>query len=231
MSVAYPSHPITAWALEDRPREKLLQRGVDALTDAELVAILLGSGTRSLSAIGLARLVLDEMGGLTGLSKSSVETLTKLKGIGPAKAIALVAVFELARRKTIVQERPVRITDSQSVARYLAPRMEDAEQELFYVLFLNRNNEIVAEQEMFRGGVASTVIDTKLVYREAMKHLASALIVAHNHPSGSLRPSQADQAITQKLIQAGKIFDISVLDHLIISRRGFYSFADSGEMN
>ncbi len=226
----YTSLPITEWALEDRPREKLLQRGVEALTDAELVAILLGSGTRSQSAIDLARTVLDHVGGLDGLGKASARQLTHIKGIGPAKAITLVVGFELARRRTASEERAPRFTDSESVARYLTPLLADKEQEVFYVLFLNRNNEIIAEKALFSGGVSSTIIDPKIVFREAVQHLASALIVAHNHPSGNLKPSHSDHDITQKLAKAGKLFDISLLDHVIISHRGYYSFAENGDM-
>lgn len=226
----YTHKPITDWALEDRPREKLLQRGVDALTDAEILAILLGSGTRSLSAIDLAREILDNFGGLQGLARSQVSELMRQRGIGQAKAIGIVAAFELARRRQLVQERPLRFTDSGSVARYLHPRLADQEQEVFYVLFLNRNHELLTEKALFRGGVAATIIDPKLVFREAVSQLASALIVAHNHPSGNLRPSRADQDITRRLVAAGQLFDLPVLDHLIISHRGYYSFADEGEM-
>lgn len=226
----YTTKPITDWALEDRPREKLLQRGVDALTDAEILAILIGSGTRSLSAIDLARHILDQMGGLDGLVRCSVKQLTGIKGIGPAKAISIVSAFELARRRQLVEKKVFRITDSTSTAAYLQPRMEDLDREVFHVLFLNRNNELLTEETMFVGGVASTIIDPKIVFRSALQHLSSAIIVAHNHPSGSLRPSGADREITRKLVKAGELFDIVVLDHLIISSRGFYSFADAGEM-
>lgn len=229
MSV-YATKPITGWALEDRPREKLLQRGVGALTDAEILAILIGSGTRSLSAIDLARKVLDEMGGLDGLVRCSVSRLTSVKGIGPAKAISIVSAFELARRRQLLEKKVFRITDSTAIAAYLQPKMEHLEREVFHVLFLNRNNELLAEETMFMGGVASTIIDPKLVFRGALQHLASAIIVAHNHPSGSLRPSNADREITRKLSKAGQLFDIMLLDHLIISHRGYYSFADAGEM-
>ncbi len=228
--MTYSNTPITQWALEDRPREKLMKRGVDALTDAELVAILLGSGTRELSAISLGRKVLDEIGGLNQLARSGVEELTRIKGIGPAKAISIVTAFELGRRKGIVPEQALRITSAETVAQYLIPKMADLNQEVFYVLFLNRNNEIKAEKPIFRGGVSATVIDPKIVFREAINQLASAMIIAHNHPSGNLSPSQADIQITQKLVEAGKFFDIRVLDHLIISSRGYFSFADEGRM-
>lgn len=220
--------PITSWALEDRPREKLLQRGLGALTDAELIAILIGSGSRELSAIGLAKHILEQSGGLTGLARSQVEELTSLKGIGPAKAITIVAAFELGRRKALPQAKKFRINGSDSAAQYLMARLVDESQEIFYVLFLNRNHEIESEKAIFRGGIASTVVDPKLVFREAIHRLASGIIIAHNHPSGNLKPSQADIQITRKLMSGSQLFDIAFLDHLIISHKGYYSFADEG---
>jgi DNA repair protein RadC len=226
----YQHQPITQWALEDRPREKMLQRGIDALTDAELLAIILGSGTRDLSAIGLARMVLKQVGSMAQLARCSVAELTTIKGIGPAKAIAIVATFEMGRRKGLAPNQVLRFTSSEVVANYLIPRMADLNQEVFYVLFLNRNNEVKAEKPFFRGGVSATVIDARLIFREAINQLASGLIFSHNHPSGNLTPSRADIDITRKLSQAGKLFDIKVLDHIIVSHRGYYSFADEGMM-
>lgn len=229
--MSYVNIPITQWALEDRPREKMLKRGIDALTDAELIAILLGSGTQEMSAIDLGRKVLTEVGTLGQLARSSVAELTRIKGIGPAKAITLVTAFELGRRKGIAPDQILRITSAESAANHLIPKLSDQSQEVFYVLFLNRNNEVKAEKPIFRGGVSATVIDPKIVFREAINQLASAIIIAHNHPSGNLSPSQADIQITRKLVQGGKFFDIKVLDHLIISHRGYFSFADEGMMD
>ncbi|MEM7370073.1 MAG: DNA repair protein RadC [Bacteroidota bacterium] len=226
----YANLPITAWALEDRPREKLLQRGINALTDAELIAILLGSGTRECSAIELARQLLDDKGGLAKLAKCSVPELTQLKGIGNAKAISLVAAFELGRRKQLDREDTVRIQSSADVASYMRPRMADLDHEVFHVIFLNRNNEIKSDKQLFSGGVSSTIIDPRIVFREAVNQLVSGIILVHNHPSGNLMPSEADMRITRKLVSGGKIMDIRVLDHLIISSRGYYSFADEGVM-
>lgn len=228
----YTHLPITAWAAEDRPREKMLTRGTAALTDAELLAIILGQGTASkdgrMSALDLARKLLDETGGLDRLARSSIKELTRHKGIGNAKAIAIVAAFELGRRKSSAVYDPFRVKDSASVARYLQARLADHSQEVFIVLFFNRNNELLGEKQIFQGGVSATIIDSKLVYKEALNHLASAIIVAHNHPSGNLRPSQADLNITRQLKAAGELFDIQLLDHLIVSFRGYYSFADEG---
>lgn len=220
--------PIPHWAVEDRPREKLLLRGIGALTDAELVAILLGSGSRERSALGLAQHLLEQMGGLGGLARADVAQLTRIKGIGPAKAIGIVTAFEVGRRKSINRLQKFRITGSAAAASYLSPILADESQEVFYVLFLNRKHEIEAEKEVFRGGVAATIVDPKLVFREAIHRLASGIIVAHNHPSGSLKPSQADLQITQKLVSGSQLFDISFLDHLIISEQGYFSFADEG---
>ena len=226
--MSYYHLPIKAWAVEDRPREKLMQRGLDALTDAELIAILLGSGSRQESAIDLARKVLAESGDLRALSRSTVSELKKIKGIGPAKAISLVAAFELGRRKSHSNGQLLRVNSAESVATYLMPRLSDLQHEVFYVLFLNRNHEIKAEKKLFSGGLNATIIDTRMVFREAVQQLASAIIVAHNHPSGNLSPSEADIQITCKLAEAGKVFDIPVLDHIIVSHKGFYSFADEG---
>ena len=231
MTHPYPDHrPINTWAEEERPREKLLQRGVEALTNIELIALLLATGTRQRTATDLAREVLEASGGLQQLARISVSELMNIRGIGRAKALTLVAAFELGRRKDVIQDVDIRLSSSEVVAQYLLPRLRDKEQEVFYVLFLNRNNTLKAEKEFFRGGVSATVIDTRLIFKEAVHQLASALILAHNHPSGSLSPSQADIEVTRKLSEAGKIFDIQVLDHLIISTQGYYSFADHGMM-
>jgi len=220
--------PITQWALEDRPREKLMKRGIAALTDAELLAVLLRSGTKDQSAIQLARHILDQNGGIDLLARSSVSNLCQIKGIGVAKAISIVAAFELGRRKEAYSPVRVRVTASHVAAQYLNPKLVDEHQEIFYVLFLNRNLEVISEKRVFQGGVSATVIDPKIVFQEAMLHLASGIVVAHNHPSGNFHPSDADLKITRKLVKAGKMLDIRVMDHLIISHKGYYSFADEG---
>lgn len=250
MQKLYPSHvPIKAWAVEDRPREKLINQGIENLADAELLAILLGTGTRDYSAIQLAYNVLEESCGLPGLAISGVEELSKIKGIGPAKALTMVVAFELARRKEekeialsrnqlksshltsrrlIPESAKLRITSSSVAASYLQTKICDLPQEVFYVLFMNRNNEVISEKQIFAGGVATTIIDVKLVFKEAIGRLASGVVVAHNHPSGNPQPSQADIHITHKLYQASKILDITLLDHVIITEYDHYSFADEG---
>ncbi|MDX2282974.1 MAG: DNA repair protein RadC [Bacteroidia bacterium] len=218
--------PISQWAVEDRPREKLMQRGMDALTDAELVAILLGHGFRNKSALALARELLDRFDGLGGLARTGVDALTAVPGIGPAKAVGLVAAFEMGRRKGIGLEPATVVRQAQDVARYFSAKLADLDQEVFYVVYLNRANEIRAVREISRGGLTSTVIDPRIVFREAVSLMAASIILVHNHPSGSLRPSEADLSITRRLSEAAKLFDMQVLDHIIVSARGHYSFAD-----
>lgn len=229
---SYTNVPIKFWAVEDRPREKLIQRGIDALTDAELLAILLGTGVTTSqgrkSALDLARGLLSAQGGLPELARSGLPGLTRTKGIGKAKALTLIAAFELGRRQARQRASGFKATDSASVAAYLKPQLAHLRQEVFWVLYFNRNSELIGEEKLFQGGVSSTIIDTRLVIKQALEQLATAIIVAHNHPSGNLQPSQADRNITQKLESCSQMFDIQLLDHLIISERGYYSFADSG---
>ena len=250
MSV-YQHISIKNWALEDRPREKLICQGIDNLSDSELMAILLGTGSRDETAIDLARHILENVGSLSELSRSGVDRLTQTKGIGPAKAITLLAAFELGRRKVIeeiaecrhelkraqntgprmYEQAPrMKVSSSEAVADYLITKLGKRQQEVCHVLFLNRNNEIKAEKQMFEGGLNATIMDVRLIFREAIHQLASGIIVVHNHPSGNLKPSQADLEVTKKLVAGGQIFDIVMLDHLIISDNGYYSFADDGKI-
>ncbi|MFK7970647.1 MAG: DNA repair protein RadC [Bacteroidia bacterium] len=231
----YPNTSIRCWAVEDRPREKALNKGHEALTDAELLAIIVGSGvsggSTKRSAVELARELIDRYGGLPGLARASVRDLCRTRGIGPAKAIAITAAFELANRKTRAQARPcVRLSNSPSIANYLIPRLADHKQELFLVLFFNRNSEIIGEEILFTGGITSTVVDIKLILHKTLEHLATSIVVAHNHPSGNLTPSQADIDITRRLKRAAHSLEIRLSDHLIISHRGYYSFYESGTL-
>jgi DNA repair protein RadC len=221
---------IKEWEAEDRPREKLMQRGTESLTDAEVLALILATGTAKLSAIDLARLMLRELGGLPNVARADVAALKRIKGIGDAKATSIVAAFELGRRKAMTVGYEYRITGADAAAQYLIPKIGHESQEVFYALFLNRNNVIKAEKELFRGGLSATVVDPKILFKEAINQLAAAVIVAHNHPSGNLQPSQADIDITRKLIAGGKLLEVPVLDHLIITEHGYYSFADHGQM-
>jgi len=229
MSV-YQNKPIKDWDDADKPREKLKERGVSALTDAELIALLLSTGTREHSVVDLARELLKNIGGLIGLARADANQLLKTKGIGDAKATTILAAFELGRRKAQSVGYEFRVNGSPAVADYLQAKIGDEAQEVFHVLFLNRNNVVIGDKSLFRGGVSATVVDPKVVFREALAHLASSIIVAHNHPSGSLAPSRADEDITRQLVAAGKLLEITVLDHLIVTSHGYYSFADEGKM-
>ena len=226
----YHHLPINSWALEDRPREKLIQRGISALTKAELLALILRTGNQRQSAIELGRNILEAFGGLQGLARASIEDLMKIKGVGRAKAVSIASAFELGRRKALESGKLRKLNSAEAVYQYLGPQLADLDHEVFYVLFLNRNHELKAEKQLFEGGVNATVIDTRIIFREAVNQLASSLILVHNHPSGNLKPSKADKNITLKCKEAGKLFDIPVLDHVIISSKGYYSFANSGEM-
>lgn len=221
---------IKSWAEEDRPREKLLIKSKAGLSDAELLAILLGSGSRHESAVNLAKRILHKYGNnLNQVGKTTVQDLTRFKGIGIAKAIAIVAALELGRRRqlAVVNDR-MQIRSSQDAHQCIAPLLQDLPHEEFWILLLNRSNKVISRQQISIGGVSGTVVDAKIIFKKALEQLASSIILCHNHPSGNLKPSQADIDITRKLKKAGEVLEIAVLDHLIVSDQGFYSFADEG---
>lgn len=223
---------ITAWAEEDRPREKLLSKGKHNLSDAELLGILLGSGSREQTAVGLAQTILRSTGNdLNELGKRSIAELMKFKGIGDAKAITIVAALELGRRRqlTDIKDKP-KIVCSRDSYNAIAPLLMDLPHEEFWILLLNQANRVIGRKKVSMGGTTGTVVDAKVVFKKAIEGKAVSIILSHNHPSGSLYPSQADLHLTQKLKSAGQVLDIKVLDHLIISERGYYSFADEGTM-
>jgi len=222
--------PINQWAEDDRPREKLSLKGKAALSDAELLAILLGSGTVSVSAVDLAKQILASANNnLHELAKLSLKDLMKFKGIGDAKAITIVSALELGRRrKSSEPQKRTKITASTDVYEIMSPYLLDARREEFWVLLLNRANEVIRTEKISEGGVSGTVADPKLIFKAALDHLASSLILVHNHPSGNLKPSQADLQMTQKMKEAGKFLEIPVLDHVIFTDNGFYSFVDEG---
>jgi DNA repair protein RadC len=224
------SKGIRSWAEDDRPREKLLAKGRSMLTDAELIAILFGSGSRNETAVDLAKRVLSSQeNNLDALGKMSVRELMEFKGIGEAKAIGLIAALELGRRrKASSPQKRTRISGSQDVFDEVYPVMADLPHEEFWILLLNRANEVVGRNNLSKGGVSGTVVDAKMIFKMAIEKLASAIILAHNHPSGNLRPSQADISLTNKIRDAGNILDIPVLDHLIIGNGAYYSFKDEG---
>jgi DNA repair protein RadC len=223
---------IKDWAVEDRPREKLLKKGVISLTDAEIIALLIGSGSRKETAVELSRRILKDAGNsLHELGKLSIHELQKYSGIGEAKAIAIAAALELGRRRQLSGIRDKKqVTSSQDVFEMLHPRLGDLPHEEFWVVLLNRANKIVDELKISHGGTSGTVTDVKIILKEAIDRRACGIIMCHNHPSGNLNPSKADLSITQKLKNAAAYLDIQVLDHIILGDNNYYSFADEGAL-
>jgi DNA repair protein RadC len=212
---------------EENPQKKLEIRGLSSLSDVEVLAAVIGGPTALKSAKAIFRKYLT----LSAISRVPARDLAKIKGVRKDTAAKVAAAFEIGRRKESEEaEKAVRITESSTVASYLFPLISELDREVFYVLYLNRNNEILGKEEMFAGGVSATIIDPKYVFKKAIENLASAIVIAHNHPSGSLTPSQADMSITRQLKAAGELLNIQVLDHLIIGNRGYYSFADEGTL-
>lgn len=230
MEAYKPTKGIRSWAEDDRPREKLLLKGKSALSDAELIAILIGSGNTEETAVDLSKRILQSLNNnISELAKLNVKDLMQFKGIGEAKAISIIAALELGRRrKDSEPEKRVKITDSQSAFDTIYPHLGDLNHEEFWVIFLNRANAVIGKQNISKGGVSGTVVDPKVVFKIAVQFPASGIILAHNHPSGNLKPSQADHQLTRKLKDAGKALDIPVLDHLIIGERDYFSFVDEG---
>jgi DNA repair protein RadC len=224
------NYSIKQWAKDDRPREKLLMKGPESLSDSELLAILIGNGTRSKSALDLAKEVLNlGKNNLAELSKLTVKQMMKVKGIGEAKGITIAAALELGRRRQDLtfMEKPI-MKSSNEVARYLQVLLQDHRHEVFAVLFLNRANKINHFEIISEGGITGTVADPRIILKKALEEDAVSLILCHNHPSGSLKPSKADEDLTNKIKQAALFFDIKILDHVIVSEAGYYSFADDG---
>lgn len=224
---------IPEWSKEDRPRERLLARGPKAMTDVELVAILIRSGTPTESALDLARIILNKAGNdLHKLAALSTTDLMKVNGVGEAKAMSIVAALELGqrRRDLTVAERPL-IATSRAAFEILQPMVADLPHEEFWLLLLDRGNRLLERIRVSQGGMHGTVADPKLIFREALDRRASSVILCHNHPSGQLRPSAEDIALTRKLLEGGRFLDIAVQDHLIITTGGYYSFADNGQLN
>lgn len=221
---------IKSWAAEDRPREKLVLKGKAALSDAELIAILLGTGTSKMSAVDLAKNILQAVNNdLNALARLSVKDLVKIKGIGQAKAITIISALELGRRRKdlLTEERP-RINGSADAFEILKADLLDIPHEAFWIILLNRANRVIKKHQISQGGVAGTVADPKIIFKVAVEELASGIILAHNHPSGNLTASQADLDLTKKLKESGKLLDIQVLDHLILADKKYFSFADEG---
>lgn len=209
-----------------------MQKGKKNLTNAELLAIILGSGSQDESAVELSKRILAAFDNdLIALAKLDSKSLCKFKGVGPAKAVSVIAMLEIGRRmKGLTPDSKPKMTSSKDIYKVLRASMEDLQHEMFKVIFLNQNNSIITIKTLSEGGIAGTVVDPRLIFKEALNQTAVAIILAHNHPSGNLKPSQSDLNITQKMISAGKLLEIKVLDHLIISEQGYYSFADEGLM-
>ena len=231
----YPNNDkltIKTWAEEDRPREKLLLKGKRALSDAELIAILIGSGNATETAVDLSKRILAGAGNnLNQLGKMTVIDLCKYKGIGEAKAISIVAGLELGARRQVSEVVKLdQITSSRDGYEILRPVIADLPKEEFWVLFLNRANKVIMKDQISSGGVNGTVADLKIIFKKALELLASGIILAHNHPSGNLRPSHEDDQMTKKLVEAGRLLEIPVIDHLIVTENGYYSYADEGRL-
>lgn len=217
-------------AEDDRPREKFLLKGKNAVSDSELLAIIMGSGNRDESAVELARKILASVDySWHQLSLLGIKELTKFKGVGEVKAITIITALEIGRRKTAqdIPEKPI-VSDSRTAYQVLHPYLSDLRTEEFWAVFLNQGNKTLHQTRLTQGGINQSIVDIRVLFQEALAHFATGIIVAHNHPSGNLRPSQADISITKKIAEAGELLNIKLIDHLIISQNHYYSFADEG---
>jgi len=226
------STSIKNWAIDDRPREKLLSKGRESLSDSELLAILINSGSGKESALDLAKKVLRlSEDNLDELGKISIKDLKTIKGIGEARAVTIIAALELGRRRhgtTVLDKK--RIHSSSQLASFLKSSLKDYTYEVFAVVFMNVSGKVKHFEILSRGGINQTIVDPRIIFLKALEVQATSLVLCHNHPSGSLKPSRSDEELTAKLKSAGKLLDIKVMDHLIVSDEGYYSFADEGLM-
>ena len=222
--------PITHWSEDDKPREKMMLKGKSALSDAELVAILIGSGSRNESAVALSKRILASVNNnLSSLGKHSLAQLMEFKGIGEAKAITIAAALELGRRRK--EENPlelVKVTSSKVMYQEMYPIIGELAHEEFWVVYLNNANKIIFKAQLSKGGITGTIVDVRLVFKIALEQNAVAIVLAHNHPSGKLQASEADIQVTKRIKNAGLQLDISVLDHIIVTEHSYFSFADEG---
>lgn len=223
---------IKMWAEDDRPREKMALKGRHTLSNAELLAILLGSGTREKSAVELSQEILSKCNNkLRNLSKQNVHELMTTKGIGHAKALTIIAAMELSRRRSDENEDELqKITGSSDVYRFFRPILSDLNHEEFHILLLTRSNGIIGAERISVGGISGTVVDGKIIFKKAMDRNAAAIIMIHNHPSGNIAPSEQDVRLTKRLLEFGKLIDLPVLDHLIFTDNGYFSFSDEGKL-
>jgi DNA repair protein RadC len=222
--------PISQWAEDDKPREKLMLKGKIALSDAELIAILIGSGSRNESAVELSKRILASSdNNLSALGKFSIEQLMQFKGIGEAKAITIVAAMELGRRRRSEEAKVLtKVNSSKVVFDLMQPLIGELLHEEFWVLCLNNSNKITHKFQLSKGGMTATVVDMRLMFKTLLEQNATALILVHNHPSGAVKPSEADIKITERIKIAAKQLEFSLLDHLIVSEHTYFSFADEG---
>ncbi len=222
--------PITHWSEDDKPREKMMLKGKSALSDAELVAILIGSGSRSESAVALSQRILASVSNnLSSLGKQSLAQLMEFKGIGEAKAITIAAALELGRRRKEANPLElVKVTSSKVVYQEMHPIIGELAHEEFWVLYLNNSNKIIFKAQLSKGGITGTVVDVRIVFKIALEQNAVAIVLAHNHPSGKLQASEADIQVTKKIKNAGLQLEIPVLDHVIVTEHSYFSFADEG---
>lgn len=223
------SFPIKQWAEDDKPREKLMLKGKQVLSDAELLAILIGSGSRNESAVDLSKRILSSVSNLKALGRLTLKQLTEFKGIGEAKGITILAAMELGRRRGSEEEVELKkITSSKSAFDIMHPIIGDLMHEEFWVLYLNNSNKVIYKSQLSKGGITGTIVDIRIVFKTAFEQNATSIILCHNHPSGTLVASDADKQITKKLKEAGKMLEINILDHLIVTSSSYMSFADEG---
>ena len=224
---------IKDWAVDDQPRKKLLQKGAAVLSNSELLAILINTGSPNKSALDLAKELLqaadNDLQKLAGLSVQEIANM-RIKGLGEAKTIHIAAALELGIRRNASDKKKETISKSADIAEYLRANFEYLQQEVFVVVFLNRGNKVMHHQIISEGGLTGTIADPRVILKKALEHNATSLILCHNHPSGNLRPSKADEVLTQKIKQAATLLDIQLMDHIIVSSEGYFSFADEGMM-
>ena len=222
--------PITNWSEDDKPREKLMLKGKSALSDAELIAILIGSGSRSESAVDLSKRILASVdNNLNALGKLSISQLMTFKGIGEAKAISIIAALDLGRRRRSEDALELKkVTSSKVIFEIMQPIIGELPHEEFWIIYMNNSNKVISKSQLSKGGITGTLVDVRIVFKTALEMGATALILCHNHPSGTLVPSDADKQITRKLKLAGESLEIKVLDHLIVTEASYFSFADEG---
>ena len=222
--------PITNWSEDDRPREKLMLKGKSALSDAELIAILIGSGSRNESAVDLSKRILASVdNNLNALGKLSISQLMTFRGIGEAKAISIIAALELGRRRRSEEAVELKkVTSSKVIFEIMQPIIGELPHEEFWIIYMNNSNKVISKSQLSKGGITGTLVDVRIVFKTALEMGATALILCHNHPSGTLIPSEADKQITRKLKLAGESLEIKVLDHLIVTEASYFSFADEG---